>query len=115
MNVMGLRGSLAAGVLAAIGASACCVAPLVLLSLGVGGVWIGNLTALEPYRPFLVGLTFAFFGFAFRNLYLVPQACEPGSTCTDPRATRRQRTIFWIITMLAAGLLAVPSLAGFFY
>ena len=43
--------SLVAAILAAIGASVCCVGPLVLLALGIGGAWIGNLAALEPYRP----------------------------------------------------------------
>lgn len=33
------KGSLIAGVLAAIGASVCCVGPLVLLALGIGGSW----------------------------------------------------------------------------
>ena len=49
MTALDTKGSLAAGVLAAIGGSLCCVAPLVLLALGNGGAWIGNLTALEPY------------------------------------------------------------------
>ena len=49
--------ALAGGVLAGIGASACCVGPLLLLSLGVGGAWIGHLTALEPYRPVFIVLT----------------------------------------------------------
>ena len=50
MPTLKLRGSLVAGVLAAIGASVCCVGPLVLLTLGIGGAWIANLTALEPTR-----------------------------------------------------------------
>ena len=45
------KGSLVAGVAAAIGASVCCLGPLVLLMLGIGGAWIGNLAAFEPYRP----------------------------------------------------------------
>jgi mercuric ion transport protein len=36
---------------AAIGASLCCVVPLVLVSLGISGAWLASLTALEPYRP----------------------------------------------------------------
>ena len=53
-----LKGSLLAGVLAAIGASVCCVGPLVLLALGVGGAWVSNLTALEPARPLFIAATF---------------------------------------------------------
>jgi hypothetical protein len=42
------------GVFAALGlagaflASACCILPLALVTLGISGAWIGNLTALEP-------------------------------------------------------------------
>lgn len=50
-------------VLAAIGASLCCVAPLVLLSIGVGGAWVSSLTALEPYRPIFIIATLALIGF----------------------------------------------------
>ena len=38
------------GILGALLASSCCIVPLVLISLGVSGAWIGNLTALEPYK-----------------------------------------------------------------
>ncbi|MBN9132779.1 MAG: mercury transporter MerT [Nitrosospira multiformis] len=109
------KGSLIAGVLAAIGASVCCVGPLVLLALGIGGTWIGNLTAMEPYRPIFIGLTLLFLGLAFRKLYLAPQACTPGSPCADPRTIQRQRLIFWIVAVPLLGLLAVPWLASFFY
>ena len=34
-------GFLAAGILAAVGASICCVGPLMLLALGASGAWIG--------------------------------------------------------------------------
>lgn len=66
------------GVLAAVAASLCCVGPLVLLTLGMGGAWVSNLTALEPYRPIFIGVTLLFLGLAFRKLYLVPQACTLG-------------------------------------
>ena len=109
------KGSLIASVLAAIGASVCCVGPLVLLALGIGGTWVASLTAMEPYRPMFIGLTLLFLGLAFRKLYLVPQACAPGTRCADPRTIKRQRLTFWIVAVLLLGLLAVPSLAPLFY
>lgn len=109
------KGSLIAGALAAIGASVCCVGPLVLLALGIGGTWIGSLTAMEPYRPFFVGLTLLFLGLAFRKLYLVPKVCAPGTPCADFRTRQRQRLTFWIVAALLLGLLAVPWLAPLFY
>ena len=106
--------SMAVGALAAIGASVCCVGPLLLLTLGIGGAWVSNLVAFEPYRPILIGLAVLFFGLAFRRLYLVKQICSPGDVCAVPGALRRQRTVFWIITVLMAGLLAFPLVAPFF-
>ncbi len=35
------------GILATLGASSCCILPLVLFSLGVSGAWVGNLTTLS--------------------------------------------------------------------
>jgi mercuric ion transport protein len=91
MAQLSAKGSLVAGVVAGIGASVCCVGPLVLLALGISGAWIGNLTALEPYRPIFIGLTLLFLGLAFRKLYLVPRACTPENDCAEPRVIRRQR------------------------
>ena len=100
--------SLIAAALAAVGASICCVGPFVLLMLGVGGAWIGNLTALEPYRPIFIGITLIFLGLAFRKLYLVPQACPPGTPCANLTTLRNQRLVFWFVTILLIALLAFP-------
>lgn len=104
-----------ASVLAAIGASLCCVAPLVLLALGISGTWIGNLTVMAPYRPIFIGLTAAFLGLAFHRLYRKPTACEPGTPCSNPRTLRRQRLMFWLVSVLLLGLIAVPWFAPLFY
>ena len=100
--------------IAAIGASVCCVGPLVLLMLGVGGAWIAHLTALEPLRPWFIAATLLFLGLAFRRLYLQPQVCEPGAACAEPFVLKRQRLIFWLVTLGLLALLSVPWLAPFF-
>jgi len=105
------KGTLIASVLTAIGASVCCVAPLVLLALGISGTWISTLTALEPLRPLFIGLTLLFLGLSFRKVYLNPQPCVPGTPCTDPRTIKRQRSMFLVVTVLALALLAVPWVA----
>ncbi len=115
MAALNAKGSLVAGVLAGIGASVCCVGPLVLLALGISGAWIGNLTILEPYRPIFIGLTLLFLGLAFRQIYLVPQVCASGMPCAHPKTSGRQRLTFWMVAVLMLGLLAVPSLAPIFY
>jgi mercuric ion transport protein len=115
MTGFNARTPLIAGTAAAVGASLCCVGPLVLLALGVGGTWTANLTALEPYRPVFVGFTLLFLGLAFHRLYLVPQVCRPGTSCADPHIAKRQRLTFWITAVPALGLLAVPWFAPLFY
>ena len=49
-------GSIVASVTAVIGAS-CCVIPLVLFNLGIGGAWVSNIAVLQPFRPYLIGVS----------------------------------------------------------
>ena len=115
MAKLDAKRSLIVVVLASFGASICCVGPLVLLMLGIGGAWIGNLTALEPYRPLFIGVTFVFLGVAFRKIYLVPQDCTQNSPCANPRAQTQRRFLFWSVAGLVLALLAVPLLGPLFF
>lgn len=100
--------SMIAAVIMAIGASLCCVGPLVLLALGIGGTWISSLAALEPYRPIFIGITLVFLFLAFRKLYLAPRQCAPGDACAVPSTLRNQKIIFWAVTVLLIALLTFP-------
>lgn len=100
--------------LAAVGASACCVGPFLLLSLGIGGAWISTLTALEPARPFFIILTLILIGLGYRKLYLTPERCAVGEICSTSNNQRRQRLLFWLGSAFILSLLAFPSLAPFF-
>lgn len=104
------RRSIAAVVIAGLAASVCCVGPLVLLGLGIGGAWVGNLTALEPFRPYLMGLTFLALGYAFYKIYRKPKAeeCEPGSYCANPKSDRINKIALWVATVFVIILLAIP-------
>lgn len=107
--------SLYAAVATAIGASVCCVGPLVLLALGIGGTWISSLTALEPYRPLFILLTLLFLFLGFRQLYLAPAACEPGDACAMPTTRRNQRIIFWLVCFGLTVLLTFPYYGALFF
>ncbi|QCP12305.1 mercuric transporter MerT family protein [Pseudoduganella umbonata] len=111
----GTKRSLVAGVLAALGASACCAGPLILILLGVGGGWASHLIAFEPYSPYLTSLTALFLGAAFYNLYLRRRECAPGDTCATERVIRNQRLMFWLIALPVILLLALPLYAPLFY
>jgi mercuric ion transport protein len=115
MASLNVKSSLAAGGVSAVIGSVCCIGPLALLSLGIGGAWVGNLTVLEPIRPVFIGLTLLFIALAFRRLYLMPQVCAPGTECADPRTVKRQRLLFWPLAVALIGLLAVPWWVPLFY
>ena len=114
MDPPSTRVSITAGVLAAIGASLCCVGPLALLGLGISGAWIGTLAAFEPFRPVFIGATFVFLALAYRKLYRVTQVCAPGTVCADAAVLQRQRSMFWLVSVLLLALLAIPWLAPLF-
>jgi mercuric ion transport protein len=112
---MDTRQTLWASALAAIGASLCCVAPLVLVILGIGGAWIATLTRLEPARPYFVVLTLGSLALAGRKLYQPASSCKPGKSCAGGAVLRRQRFIFWLVAIPLLLLLAFPWYAALFY
>ncbi len=113
MNPSTTKSSLIAGVLAALGATACCFGPLLLVTLGLGGAWVSSLRALEAYQPLFVLLTLAFTGFAFYRLYIQPRRCAPGDVCLIPAVLKRQRVVFWLVVSIIAAMFALPLYAPF--
>jgi len=109
------RAALAVGGLAALLASTCCLGPLVLVMLGVSGAWIGNLTALEPFRPLAVAVALVALALAWRRIYRPATACKPGEVCAIPQVRRGYRVLFWIVAALAAVAIAFPYVLPLFY
>lgn len=111
------RGWLAAGgALGAILASACCVGPLVLLTLGISGAWIGNLTALEPMKPVFAVIALSFIAAGFRQVYFrKPVVCEPGSYCARPTSARITKAALWSSLVLVVAALTIDWWAGLLY
>jgi mercuric ion transport protein len=113
------KGLLASGsVIGAILASSCCILPLVLFSLGIGGAWMSNLTALKPYQPYFLAMTVLLLGAGFYSVYRKPKnACSADGTCsTDgycdtPLADRVIKIALWSATALVALALAWPYIA----
>lgn len=104
-----------AGGLAAILASTCCLGPLILVALGFSGAWIGNLTALEPYRPIFIGAALVAMFFAYRRIFRPVQACKPGEVCAVPQVRSTCKIIFWIVAALVVIALAFPYVLPLFY
>lgn len=102
----GIVGAVAAAVLASI----CCVGPVALLALGLGGAWMSRLRDLEPYRPIFVTLSIGLLGFAFHRVY------GPGvGSCSTSRCANRTRaaigkSMLWGVSVLVVGLILFPYL-----
>jgi len=94
------------GVIAAVLASLCCIAPVVLALMGVGG--IAAFSAFEEYRPHFIGLTVVLIGVAFFFAYRKREVkCDDG-TCTVERAGIWNRVGVWSATLIAASAIAFP-------
>ncbi len=93
--------------LAAVGASLCCIVPIAVVLLGVGSAALG--AQLMPIRPYLLGLTVVFSGTAFYQVYKPNrQECAPDESCAVPANPRRQRTIVWVVAIVAVVVAALP-------
>ncbi|MBX9934326.1 MAG: mercury transporter MerT [Methylobacterium sp.] len=103
---------LAAGaILSAIGASSCCVLPLVFFALGVSSAWIGNLTALAPYQPFFVAAAVACLAFGFMRVYRRPAACADDEACARALPSRAVKLSLWLAAILVVVAVAFPYAA----
>ena len=109
------RGALYGGGLAAILASTCCLGPLVLLMLGFSGAWIGNLTALEPYRPLFVVAAVVALVFAYRQIFRPGAACAPGEVCAVPQVRTTYKALFGLTAVLILIAISFPFVAPLFY
>jgi mercuric ion transport protein len=95
-------------VVAAVAASVCCIGPLLLALLGLGGGAL--LLKLEPYRPYFLAATGSILAGAFYLTYRRASAehCEPGTACGSPGSRRGQKVVLWIVTGIVLLLAAFP-------
>ena len=112
---IGRASALALAGLTALLASTCCLGPLLLVSLGVSGAWIGNLTMLEPYRPWFIGGALLALAFAWQRIFRRVQDCAPGEICALPRVRTTYKAIFWIVLVLVLVALLFPYVLPLFY
>lgn len=106
----------AGGVIGAILASTCCVVPLLLVTLGISGAWIGSLTALEPYKPYVATVTLGLIGFGFWHVYFTPKPeCTEGSYCARPQSSLITKSALWIGLIMTVLAITIGWWAPLFY
>ena len=94
-------------------ASACCIGPLVLGLLGLGGA--GLLVKLEAYRPYFTAATAVALGAGFWLTYRKPRpAAGDACACELPGSNRIARILLWVVTVIALAFWGFPYVAGRF-
>jgi mercuric ion transport protein len=97
----------------ALSASACCIGPVMFSLIGAGALSAASVR-LEPYRPWFIAFTVVLVGTAFYSAYrpVRDEACTDG-TCT-PQSKRPLKILAWIVSAVAAILIAFPYYIGWF-
>jgi mercuric ion transport protein len=103
-----------AALLAAVAASLCCLVPLILVLLGVGGAWLSTLTALEPWRPMFSIVAIGALVATAWTLYAPTARCREDRLCIAPVVLARRRLLFWLAATLVIFLLLSPYLLAWF-
>lgn len=109
------RSVLIVGGLAAILASTCCLGPLLLITLGISGAWISNLTMLEEYRAFFIVVALLSMFFAWRKIWRPSTSCTGEAVCRLPDVKTSYKGLFWMVGMLVLIALGFPVVMPIFY
>lgn len=98
------------GLVGAIAASACCMLPVVLFTLGAGGAWIGR---LAPFQPYFIAAALVCLGTGYRLVYRARVVCADRGSCSAPVADRSINSVLALATglvVLAVGFNFVAPL-----
>lgn len=94
-------------VLSGLLASACCLGPLLIAALGLGGAAL--LARLDAYRPIFTLATFGFLAIGFGAAYRRPKLVEGDDCgCESAKASGRARVLLWVAAVVAIVLWAFP-------
>lgn len=107
---------LGAGVITAIGASLCCITPVLALISGAWGV-ASSFSWMEPLRPYLIVITLGVLGFAWYQK-IKPKAIEEiACACKDDEKPSffQSKTFLSISTVFAILMLGFPYYGQAFY
>ncbi len=99
------------GVLAAIGASLCCIGPLLFVALGIGA--FGMAAAFESARPYLLGAAVLALTFGFYRTYFRRESCAPGEVCATKPINRASRAALWVASVAVLAFALAPYYVGY--
>lgn len=96
------------GLLAALAASSCCVLPLGLGVLGIGGTLVSALGVFAPYETLLRLLATALLGGGFWLVYATRPEGAAGEVCKPTRMIGWAVPVLWAGAALMALVLTAP-------
>jgi mercuric ion transport protein len=108
----GAQALAAGGLVVGLLASSCCLLPLLLLSIGISGAWIAQLTALAPYQPLFLGVAAIALGLGFWRAYR-RQDCAAGSLCERPTVSRTTKVLLWLGVVAVLAAVSVDAVGPF--
>jgi mercuric ion transport protein len=104
---------IAGSLVAAIGASACCLGPVVFSLVGAGALAAASMR-LEPYRPWFLAATVVLLGTAFVTTYRASAATCGEVTCPSS-SRRRTRMFLWLAVVLVVLLVTFPYYVAWWF
>lgn len=98
----------------ALAMTSCCILPLVLVSFGVGGVWIAQLTALYAYKWYTFAVAAGLIGYGFWRVRRGERgACAEGAVCARPVNRTLMRGLLWLAVVVTAVAMIFPYITPY--
>jgi copper chaperone CopZ len=102
------------GLLTAITASLCCITPVLALTAGTSGI-ASTFSWIEPFRPYLIGLTVLVLGFAWYQKVKPRKEIDCECETDEKPKFMQSKTFLGIATIFAIIMLVFPYYSGIFY
>ncbi|WP_026838325.1 mercuric transport protein MerTP [Gillisia sp. JM1] len=102
------------GLLTAITASLCCITPVLALIAGTSGI-ASTFSWIEPFRPYLIGLTVLVLGFAWYQKLKPRKDIDCECETEEKLKFIQSKTFLGIVTAFTIVMLAFPYYSGIFY
>jgi mercuric ion transport protein len=93
------------GLSGAVGASSCCMLPLLLFTLCASGPWIGILVRLVPYQPYLTAVAATFLMCGYRLLHRTSNR-QCAAACSTMSASKFINPALVVVTILLVAAVA---------
>jgi len=107
-NLLGL------GFLTAITASLCCITPVLALIAGTSGM-ASSFSWMEPFRPYLIGLTIVVLAFAWYQQLKPKKDIECDCDTEDKPKFIKSKLFLGLVSVFALVMMAFPYYADAFY